>query len=490
MLIPRFMAGLDDLQPFFCNAESDVPLDIPPHVTPACQQTASMFSGIFHDDLADPTLDIRSDGYVNVAESSWAPALDDVRREKGRGRVTRVRLTWSEIRYHWYVYLISDMSDRGRCCFMVGAIGIGHVCTPDRYKTRNLSICKAFSPQYEQMPIRLAIREALTDRLRIMLYTTRLLPPMDPSRSAQASIIIAHSTSSMIYIHHELITAGYLYPSWPQMRRLAIISQLLVILTAEGEIPAAHAGELFGKVVQVLEAHRSGWAGAAGRLLEGLRRAGLALGMSVFLFLQSRFACGAEWTLMLVCWMIGTLSLETVHPQRQGRARTMERGRNSIMASPAFKLTLRTGEHSSHSTWLMVIGITIITPAPPPLTPDNAYGPAIPTPSSTGTYMPPAPLNFGPIDDPLEVDLPPHSAGLSVQPYSASSASFPTHNHHIQHQNQIPAPPPVPEVFGMFPFDPMSLFLDENMWSQEAMAGMEPAFDEAALNELLGIPMA
>lgn len=100
------MAGLDDLQPFFANSESDVPLDIPPHVTPTCQQTASMFSRVLYDDLADPTLDIRSDGYVNVAESSWAPALEDVRREKGRGRVARVRLIWTELRYHWYVHTL------------------------------------------------------------------------------------------------------------------------------------------------------------------------------------------------------------------------------------------------------------------------------------------------------------------------------------------------------------------------------------------------
>ena len=98
------MAGLDDLEPFFANSESDVPLDIPPHVCLPVQQTCAMYSGIFHDDLADPTLDIRSDGYVNVAESSWAPALDEVRREKMLGRGPRFRLIWAEMRYHWYVF--------------------------------------------------------------------------------------------------------------------------------------------------------------------------------------------------------------------------------------------------------------------------------------------------------------------------------------------------------------------------------------------------
>lgn len=95
------MAGLVDLQPFFSNGESDVPLMIPTHIMPSCQQTVSMFSAVFHEDLADPTLDTSSDGYVNLSEASWAPAIVEVRREKAQGQITRVRLAWSEIRYHW-----------------------------------------------------------------------------------------------------------------------------------------------------------------------------------------------------------------------------------------------------------------------------------------------------------------------------------------------------------------------------------------------------
>ena len=115
-------------------------------------------------------------------------------------------------------------------------------------------------------------------RLRILLYTTRCIAPADPARAAQASMIVAHSTVAIVYVHHELINIGYLFPSWPQMRRLAIISQLLVLFVDSGEISGPHADELFTKVIQVLDAHRSGWATAAGRLVEGIKRAGVALG--------------------------------------------------------------------------------------------------------------------------------------------------------------------------------------------------------------------
>ena len=51
-----------------------------------------------------------------------------------------------------------------------------------------------------------------------------------------------------------------------------------MLCTAQGEIPSAQAEELFGKVLKVLDNHKSGWARAVGRLEEGLRRAGVALG--------------------------------------------------------------------------------------------------------------------------------------------------------------------------------------------------------------------
>jgi hypothetical protein len=83
----------------------------------------------------------------------------------------------------------------------------------------------------------------------------------------------------------------------------------------------------------------------------------------------------------------------------------------------------------------------------------------------------------------------------------------------------VPQQQPPEELWGMFPFDPMSLFLDDSLWSQgqnqfagpvveqgqgqgqgdlqgrgqgqgqEGGMGVE-GFDEAALNELLGIPVS
>jgi hypothetical protein len=92
-------------------------------------------------------------------------------------------------------------------------------------------------------------------------------------------MLVTHSLTQMVYLHYELVTNNFLHPSWPQIRRLAIMSQLLVLCTAQGEISTPQAEELFGKVFKVLENHKSGWATATGRLEEGLRRAGVALGM-------------------------------------------------------------------------------------------------------------------------------------------------------------------------------------------------------------------
>ena len=93
-----------------------------------------------------------------------------------------------------------------------------------------------------------------------------------------------------------------------------------------------------------------------------------------------------------------------------------------------------------------------------------------------------------------------------------AASDDPTAGTHVQFSNQAQAQlQPPEELWGMFPFDPMSLFLDDSLWTQGqgsngqtqgigsegqgdagqgGAEGMEVGFDEAALNELLGIPMS
>ncbi len=89
--------------------------------------------------------------------------------------------------------------------------------------------------------------------------------------------MLSHSASKLLSIHHELLAIGQLTPSWPQMKRLSICGQILILSCASGALYPNEAGELFSKLFRLVESHRHIW-DSAGHLVDGFRRAAKALG--------------------------------------------------------------------------------------------------------------------------------------------------------------------------------------------------------------------
>jgi hypothetical protein len=93
------LAGLDDLNPYFTLAESDVDLSAFTQLLSPCQQVVSDHASRFHDDFNDPNIDVTADEYVFLAESRWIPTLAQL--QSGLENTPRVKRGWCEIRYYW-----------------------------------------------------------------------------------------------------------------------------------------------------------------------------------------------------------------------------------------------------------------------------------------------------------------------------------------------------------------------------------------------------
>ncbi|KIR99758.1 hypothetical protein L804_02390 [Cryptococcus deuterogattii 2001/935-1] len=112
--------------------------------------------------------------------------------------------------------------------------------------------------------------------LRIFLY----IPHLTHLRlAAQAHSAIARAVTQILHIYAELIAIKQLNPSWPQIQRLVVCGQLLILCYESGELRGYEAQTLFGMVVDLLDKHAPTWPVCEG-LAEGFQKAARAFGGS------------------------------------------------------------------------------------------------------------------------------------------------------------------------------------------------------------------
>lgn len=118
--------------------------------------------------------------------------------------------------------------------------------------------------------------DMLRGRLRILLYA----PHLTHARlAAQAHSAIARAITQILHIYPELVAIRQLNPSWPQIQRLVVCGQLLILCYESGELRRCESQTLFGMVVDLLDKHALTWPICAG-LAEGFQRAARAFGGS------------------------------------------------------------------------------------------------------------------------------------------------------------------------------------------------------------------
>ncbi|AFR98228.2 hypothetical protein C343_06203 [Cryptococcus neoformans C23] len=120
--------------------------------------------------------------------------------------------------------------------------------------------------------------------LRILLYA----PHLTHARlAAQAHSAIARAITQILHIYPELVAIRQLNPSWPQIQRLVVCGQLLILCYESGELRRCESQTLFGMVVDLLDKHALTWPICAG-LAEGFQRAARAFDLQVERQLVSR----------------------------------------------------------------------------------------------------------------------------------------------------------------------------------------------------------
>lgn len=190
------------------SSSVDVDVVLPDFWAPKESVRAAGHAAKFLQEFNDPTVDITSDAYLFGVEEEWSEALADLRRQRSTG-TKRVKHAWGEIWYHWSVH---------------------------------------------------HRRPAADDRLRILLYLSRL--HLSPGRASQAIMCLLRSSSNILDLYSELSDIGTLNPSWPQMKRIVICGQVLVLCCSRGEAHAKESAPLFERLLDLLDKHRSVWPSA------------------------------------------------------------------------------------------------------------------------------------------------------------------------------------------------------------------------------------
>ncbi|ODO04890.1 hypothetical protein I350_05500 [Cryptococcus amylolentus CBS 6273] len=113
--------------------------------------------------------------------------------------------------------------------------------------------------------------------LRILLHTPHIHHPL---YSAQAYAAISRAITQILQVYGELIEAGQLNPSWPQIQRLVVCGQLVILCSRSGELRHLEIQDLFDRLVEALEKHGATWDTCLA-LAEGFRKAALSLGFEV-----------------------------------------------------------------------------------------------------------------------------------------------------------------------------------------------------------------
>lgn len=113
-------------------------------------------------------------------------------------------------------------------------------------------------------------------RLRILLY----LPLISHATLAPlAYATIARAVTQIFYAYSDLVSARQLKPSWPQLHRLVICGQLLILCHDAGELHRREAEILFQLLIDLLAQHQGLWP-IASQLIGGFCAAASSFGES------------------------------------------------------------------------------------------------------------------------------------------------------------------------------------------------------------------
>lgn len=91
---------------------------------------------------------------------------------------------------------------------------------------------------------------------------------------------IARSISQILYTYVDLAAANHLNPSWPQLRRLVVVGQLLILTHEAGELQRRESRTLFRMLIDILGRHEDTWP-ICSELVLGYSAAAHAFGTSV-----------------------------------------------------------------------------------------------------------------------------------------------------------------------------------------------------------------
>ena len=94
----------------------------------------------------------------------------------------------------------------------------------------------------------------LMTRMRILLHYPRITLGYPLS-----NVVVARSVTQILYTYSSLASYGYLNPSWPQLKRITVCGQLLLLLCASGEMSSLECCHLIKILVELLDGHATLW---------------------------------------------------------------------------------------------------------------------------------------------------------------------------------------------------------------------------------------
>lgn len=94
----------------------------------------------------------------------------------------------------------------------------------------------------------------LINRMRILLHYPRISLNYPTSNA-----MVARSVSQIMFTYSALASQGYLNPSWPQLKRITVCGQLLILLCSSGEVGVVEANNLLKILVELLDGHATLW---------------------------------------------------------------------------------------------------------------------------------------------------------------------------------------------------------------------------------------
>lgn len=90
--------------------------------------------------------------------------------------------------------------------------------------------------------------------MRILLHYPRLALGYPLS-----NVVVARSVTQILHTYSALAAHGYLNPSWPQLRRITVCGQLVILLCSSGEMGTLEGEQMLGILIELLDGHASLW---------------------------------------------------------------------------------------------------------------------------------------------------------------------------------------------------------------------------------------